>query len=409
MQGEALAIVVKGFPRLSETFIARELEGFEQRGLRFSLHALRQPSHDAALTQYKVSARCQYLPEYLHDEPLAVLKAIASARKLPGFEAAVALFLRHIRRDFSRARVRRFGQACVLATRLGPDVRHVHAHFAHSPASVARYAAMMRRITYSLSAHAKDVWTDPEWDLREKLAGATFVAVCNRAAHARLAGLMPTEALYLIHHGISRDIVAGSAREQVRDGSRPDDPVLMVTVARAVEKKGLRTLLKALAHLPGELSFRLDHYGDGDQLGALMEQCRTLGLEQSVRFHGAVAHSDVIEALDRCDLFVLPVGVAESGDRDGIPNALLEAKARGVCVVACDAGGTGEAVANGVTGRLVPSGVPELLAQALADSMRNPKTRQQFATNALLQDAPLFDADIGYERLVQLLRRESSG
>jgi glycosyltransferase involved in cell wall biosynthesis len=406
MADERLAVVVKGFPRLSETFVARELEALEQRGLPFELHALRHPGKDAALTHYNVNAICRYLPEYLHDEPAAVLRAVAAASLLPGFGDALSLFQGHLRHDFSRARCRRFGQACVLATRLGSGIRHIHAHFAHSPASVVRYAAVMRQLSYSISAHAKDVWTDDEWDLREKLSAARFVAICNRAGHERLAGLMPRGHLHLIHHGIDPALVAQEAREQTRDGRDDRDPVRLVCVARAVEKKGIATLLRALALLPSDLHVRLDHYGDGELLGSLIEQSRSLGLAGRVLLHGATPHEHVVAALDESDLFVLPASVAQSGDRDGIPNALLEAKARGICILAGDAGGTGEAVRDNVTGQLVPPDVPDVLARRLENLCRSPSLRQSLAATGLQQDQDLFDAAVGHDALARLFREQ---
>ena len=201
----ALAVVVKGYPRLSETFVARELEALERRGLAFSLHALRKPARDAALVDYRLAARCHYLPEYLHDEPLRVMRALRAAMHLEGFGRARAVFTSDLAQDWSRARVRRFGQACVLAAQLGPGVRHIHCHFAHSPASVTRYASLMLGIGYSISAHAKDVWTDPAWDLKAKIEGARFVVTCNSAARARLLSLGALRGVELVHHGVDAD------------------------------------------------------------------------------------------------------------------------------------------------------------------------------------------------------------
>lgn len=404
MADERLAIVVKGFPRLSETFVARELEALEDRGVTFSLHALRRPGMDASLTRYRVSAQCNYLPEYLRDELGTVLKAFMAARGLPGFGAAFNAFRADLLRDFSRARFRRFGQACVLATSVGKSVRHLHVHFAHSPASVTRYAARMLGITYSISSHAKDVWTDPEWDLRNKLREAAFVCICNRAAHSRLAELMPTDRLHLIHHGIDGAVIAKAARAQSRDGSLSHDPVRLVTVARAVEKKGLRVVLEALALLPRTLNFHWDHFGDGEERGKLKKLAVRLSLDEKITWHGAVAHDAVIRALDESDMFLLPAEVALSGDRDGIPNALLEAKARGVCIVACDAGGVGEAVTDGETGRLVRDGDVVAFARAVQDCMTKPALRQAMATEGLTRDVALFDAATGHDRIATLLR-----
>ena len=103
-----LAVVVKGFPRLSETFIARELAALEARGVDFTLHALRHPGPDAKLVDNRVRATPRYLPEYLHDEPLRIIRAFAVAQRVPGFAAAWRAFRRDWPRDRGRARLRRF-------------------------------------------------------------------------------------------------------------------------------------------------------------------------------------------------------------------------------------------------------------------------------------------------------------
>ncbi len=399
-----LAIVVKGFPRLSETFVARELQGLEMRGLSFSLHALRKPGGDAALVDNEVRAVPQYLPEYLHDAPLTVARAFFAARKLPGFDTAWRAFRADLASEFTRGRARRFGQACVLASQMPASVRHIYAHFAHSPASVARYAALLRGIGFSVSAHAKDIWTAPEWDLKRKLSGAAFVTVCNKAGFERLRAFDAKAPLKLIYHGLSRDVIARAAREQTRDGAEARDPVRIVCVARAVEKKGLRRLLDALALLPRELSWRLDHYGGGELLGELKGKSRALGFDGRVTWHGPQPHREIIAALDTGDLFVLPAVVGSDGDRDGIPNALLEAQARGLAVVASRVGGIDEAVSEGRTGRLVEPGDVDALQRTLTELIRTPGARQALGAAALEQVRRTGDAERGYDEIAALLK-----
>lgn len=404
-----LAIVVKGFPRLSETFIARELEALEKRGLTFSLHALRKPGGDAALVDNKVRALPQYLPEYLHDAPVAVARAFVAARRLSGFGAAWLAFRDDLASEFARARARRFGQACVLALRMPASVQHVHAHFAHSPASVARYAALMRGIEFSISAHAKDIWTAPEWDLKRKLGGAAFVTVCNRAGFGRLQSFGGVAPLKLIYHGLSRDVIAASPHAQSRDGSDANEPVRIVCVARAVEKKGLRRLLDALAALPREVSWRLDHFGGGDLLDQLREKARALAIDSRVTWHGPRPHAEVIAALDRSDLFVLPAVVGNDGDRDGIPNAVLEAQARGLAVLASRVGGIDEAIEDGRTGRLVGAGDVEALGGALVELVRSPRLRASLGAAALEKVRRTGDAEAGYDAIAALLAARMTG
>jgi glycosyltransferase involved in cell wall biosynthesis len=405
--GPSLAIVVKGYPRLSETFIARELEGLEGRGLRFSLHALRNPGADAALTRYRLQTHCQYLPEYLHDAPVSVLRAVMSSVRLPGFHRAWTLFRRDLAKDTSRARFRRFGQACVLANSINSHARHIYCHFSHSPASVTRYAAAMLSIGYSISAHAKDAWTDPAWDLSAKLEGARFVVTCNTAARQRLESLAPSRHVQLIHHGIDRSLVVDRASGSGRDGKDATNPVRVLSVARAVEKKGLRHLLDALSRLPHDLHFRLDHFGGGPLLPSLKAAAEASGIADRITFHGATAHDQIIAAMDQSDVFVFPADVAADGDRDGIPNVILEANARGLCVVACRAGGVAEVVDDDVTGALIERADAAALSAQIERAIRRPALRQQWAENALTINMQRFDADAGHERLAQMLRAEA--
>ena len=402
MTAPALAVVVKGFPRLSETFVARELAALEARGLSFSLHALRRPGTDAPLVEHHVRARPQYLPEYLRDAPMRVGAAFLTAMRLPGFGAAWRAFRADLRDEFAAARVRRFGQACVLALQMPMSVRHIYAHFAHSPSSVARYAALMRGIGFSLSAHAKDIWTAPDWDLRHKLADASFVTTCNRAGFERLNALGGGVKLKLIHHGVARSLLAATAPAQTRDGRNA--AVRIISIARAVEKKGLRRLLDALAHMPRDVQFRLDHFGGGELLGELRAKTTALGLENRVTWHGARPHREVMAALDQADIFVLPAVIGSDGDRDGIPNAVIEAQARGLCVVASRVGGIDETVTDDKTGRLVEPGDVAGLTRALSEAARDPGLRARLGAAALTHVRQDCDAEAGYDAIADRLR-----
>ena len=130
-----------------------------------------------------------YLPEYLKDEPRRVWRGWRRARRMAGYGAARRAWLRDLLRDPTPNRIRRFGQAVVLAAELPADIGQLHAHFLHTPASVARYAAAMRGLDWSVSAHAKDIWTIPDWEKREKLAAARWAVTCTETGRAHLARL----------------------------------------------------------------------------------------------------------------------------------------------------------------------------------------------------------------------------
>jgi hypothetical protein len=202
-----LAVVVKGWPRLSETFIAQELVALEEAGLSLDLWSLRHPTDTKTHPLHdRLQARVNYLPEYLRDEPDRVARAREAVTALPGHDAARAAFEADLARDDTANRRRRFGQACVLAHELGEDVVGFYAHFLHTPASVARYAAILRGMPWAFSAHAKDIWTSPEWELREKLTpaehGAVFGATCTAFGSRHLRGLSGGTPVDLVYHGL---------------------------------------------------------------------------------------------------------------------------------------------------------------------------------------------------------------
>ena len=176
------AIVLKGYPRLSETFIAQELLSLQRIGLDYSIVSLRHPTDKRTHPIHKeINADVNYLPEYLYQEPLRVLKAWVQIRKLKGYAKAILIWLDDLRRDKTPNRIRRFGQAMVLAHELPSDVTIIYAHFLHTPASVARYAAIIKGLPWSCSAHAKDIWTSPEWELSEKLDDINWLVTCTSA------------------------------------------------------------------------------------------------------------------------------------------------------------------------------------------------------------------------------------
>ncbi len=135
---------------------------------------------------------------------------------MPGYRAARAAFLADLRRDPTPNRIRRFGQACVLAAELDGAISRLYAHFLHTPGSVARYAARLLGLPFSLSGHAKDIWTTPDWDLAAKLRDAAWTVTCSEFAAGRLRALAPEKAVDVIYHGLDLARFAPSERPRLR-------------------------------------------------------------------------------------------------------------------------------------------------------------------------------------------------
>src|SRR5690349_6813921 len=132
-----VAFVLKGYPRLSETFIAQEIAALERRGLEILIVSLRRPTDTRRHAVHDdIRAAVLYLPEYLLLEPWRVFRAWLRQRKTSNYKNSRNIWLRDLLRDPTPNRVRRFGQALVLADELPRDVKRLHAHFLHTPASV---------------------------------------------------------------------------------------------------------------------------------------------------------------------------------------------------------------------------------------------------------------------------------
>ena len=399
-----LGIVLKGWPRLSETFIAQELVALESRGLRFEVWSMRRPTdkkrhalHDA------LQARVRYLPEYLYEEPLRVLRGAAHSARLPGFGAALKLWLKHLLKDPTPNRVRRFGQAMVLAREASADLKFLYAHFLHTPSSVALYAGLMRDVAWGFSAHAKDIWKSPEWEKRDKLSRAEFGVTCTALGAAHLRALSPFPMrLDLVYHGLdlSRFPEPPPPRPK-RDGS--GEPVMIISVGRLVEKKGYNLLLAALAKLPPSLNWRFSHIGGGELSRSLQAHAQKLGLSERIKWHGASDQADVIEALRNADIFVLPSRIASDGDRDGLPNVLMEAASQELPILSTSVSSIPEFIENGKHGVLVEPDA-DALAQALAKMIADPEGRAKSAAAARERLVSDFGMDAGIDRLAARLR-----
>ncbi|MCC6209562.1 MAG: colanic acid biosynthesis glycosyltransferase WcaL, partial [Burkholderiales bacterium] len=210
-----VAFVLKGYPRLSETFIAQEIAALERRGLEILIVSLRHPTDDRTHPLHaEIRARVLYLPEYLLLEPFRVARAWLRLRRSSQYRKTRNTWLRDLLRDPTPNRMRRFGQALVLAAELPADVRRLHAHFLHTPASVARYTARLLGLGWTGSAHAKDIWTTPEWEKREKLASCEWLVTCTAANQAHLAALAPPGRVELVYHGLDLERFAASGRAE---------------------------------------------------------------------------------------------------------------------------------------------------------------------------------------------------
>jgi glycosyltransferase involved in cell wall biosynthesis len=405
-----IVVLLKGYPRLSETFIAQEILGLEKAGLNLVIASMRRPTDTKRHPIHsEIKAPVTYLPEYLHHEPVRVLRSLALALALPGFRRALRSFLADFRRDPTLHRIRRFGQAIVLAVEWPREGGWLYAHFIHTPASVAAYTSLLIGVPWTCSAHAKDIWTSPDWDLREKIAAARWIVTCTKSGRDRLAQLAQgTGKLALSYHGLDLARFGKPPADRPRrDGLHQNDPAIILSVGRLVEKKGYDVLLRALSLLPTGLAWRFVHLGGGDDSAARLRRlASSLGIEDRISWKGPQAQEEILRHYRQADLFALACRIGKDGDRDGLPNVLLEACSQRLACVSTSISGVTELLEDGVNGLMVEPENPEALSRAMHRLIAEPDLRMQLGEAAETTVRQRFDHRASIETLLTLFKAE---
>jgi glycosyltransferase involved in cell wall biosynthesis len=398
-----IACIVKGYPRLSETFIAQEILALEQAGVDIIIYSLRHPTDKVMHPIHqKIGAKIHYLPEYLYQHPKRILAAFASLLFVGRFYKVIFLFLKDLIRDFTPNRGRRFGQALVLAREIEPDRDWLYVHFLHTPASVARYASILTGLPWSCSAHAKDVWTTAKWDIREKIHDMQWLVTCTRANAEYLQSLTcQSEKVSLLYHGLDFSRLPEPIHDEDRRDGDGQDTVQLISVGRAVNKKGYDVLLKALGQLPDGLSWKLVHIGGGELMETLVRQAKSLGIDDKVEWLGPQSFDQVLLQYRQSDIFVLASRIDSDGDRDGIPNVLMEAMSQGLPCIATNISGIPELIQHKQNGVIVAPDNVVVLAEAITELIRSPETRKMLGTSGYETVTKGFSMDMSIGQLIE--------
>jgi glycosyltransferase involved in cell wall biosynthesis len=382
-----LGYLVKAFPRVSETFILNEVLELERQGFDMRIYSMIDPPERLRHEAFQqVRSPITYLPNPLwrsiHRVVADHVRQIWSNPR--GYFTALRRALSV--RDFEL--VERFTQAGCLARRLQRDgITHLHAGFVHSPGSVAWLASAMTGLPFSLASHAKDLYHSPQTLLRKKLTAARVVFTCTRYNVPHLKRLADGDPIRVRHAYHGTDL----SRFQFGPYAQSRPPVVLA-VARLVEKKGLDTLIRACARLRDRgRDFRCHIVGDGQLKNSLAELIRKYKLGRIVVLEGSLDQSEVLTWYRRATVFALPCVVTLNGDRDGIPNVLIEAAACGVPIVSTPVSGIPELVEDGVSGVLVPPHEVEELANAIDEVLRSSVLREKLRVNARARVVKAFD------------------
>jgi colanic acid/amylovoran biosynthesis glycosyltransferase len=397
--GPAVAYMVSRFPLVTETFVFRELNAVADRVTfpieLFALRPGRGGTVHAMATMWlpvvrtaSIARGCGELVQLTVTRPRVVMRVI-----------------RDVVSDYARdprALVKALA-VVVLAASFVPAARrarvaHIHAHFAALPAEAAWALAAFTDATYSITAHAYDLFVSTR-GLDRRVGGARFVACISdynrRFLKARKAGVECP----LVHCGVP-------TRELRRPPHAPRaDSTRLIMVSSFQPKKGHAVLIDALSRSSALRSLRLHLVGAGPLEPAIRNQVLASGLEGRVTFHGDQPEDAVLRIVAGSDVLVQPSVVAPDGDMDGIPNTLIEAMALGIPVVTTSLSGIPELVIDGVTGVVVRPGDPEALAAGIQRVIEDPEAARKRAAAGLAKVSAEFDIADSAATMASLLER----
>lgn len=353
MSRARIAVVVSGFPRLSETFAVNELLALAERDALAAIFATKPGDGTRhPLGSERLSQLLTVLPNDTAERQAAF---VAGALK-------------------------------------GRNVKAVHGYFAHQPAEVAWRAAGRLRLPSGFSVHAKDARKISNSELGIRAKRAACVVACNSdvASTIRKTGAR----VHLMPHGVDLD--------RFNVSPRPAGRVFQVlAVGRLVEKKGFHFLIEAVSRLKFPLQLRI--IGEGPEQERLAQMISAYQLADHVTLCGPRTHDQLPEEYARAHVVAVPSIVDKEGDRDGLPNVVLEAMASGRAVVACQAGAIAAAVKDSETGLLPPAGDPLSLALALTRLARDMSLRERLATAARKYVEEHYEVKSCSERFCRLL------
>jgi len=411
-----IGYLLRSYPRLSQTFILNEILALEQIGVSIQIFALTDPREKVVQTQVRqVRAPVHYLDETM--QPRLLRNTLRE-----NFEVARLHFVGYVRALFYIASNRGIDQGYTASNRwqcflqavhliylLGliercsrKKVDHLHAHFAHDPTLIAYLVHCITGLPFSFTAHARDLYQVPEKVLIDRIRQARAVITCcranleylNRIAHSQQSKFS------LVYHGVNlKDFQPAS---NPGTGSVPTSP-LILSVGRLVEKKGFQDLLQALLIVKnrGE-GFQCAIYGDGPLCKQLERWIEEHGMTREIVLKGDRTQRELVSVFQNANLFILTPVQTDDGDRDGIPNVLLEAMAVGLPVITTAVAGIPELVDNNQNGLLYQPHDVEGISSGIIELLRSAEKRKRLGSAASNKVREQFDVTQAAKRLKTL-------
>jgi glycosyltransferase involved in cell wall biosynthesis len=415
----SLAYVLKGYPRLSETFISSEIYRMELAGVPLRIYVVK-PSDEISHhpTVDRIQAKPVYLPRtsslketHLFTWLRRHLRAFTPGlwrtfRRRPAgvMRAALAAFAQAVRARRSswawprKVYLKEFLQAATLSDHLlqAPEVRHMHAHFCHGVTTVTWLVSIMTGLSFSFTAHAKDLYSpslNPAGLLQRKMDAASFVVTCTENNRDFLQKVGSKTSVHCVYHGLNADF--SRLLKQTEPGNGRNGHLRALAVGRLVPKKGFDIFVEACAILrQRRIDFEALIVGEsGEHETVIRNLIAAHGLGSHIHLTGPMSQAMLFREYQQATTFCLPCRVLDNGDRDGIPNVLVEAMACGLPVISTTVSGIPEAVRHEETGLLIPAEDAVALADSLVRLQQDRGLARRLSQAARRTVSERFDGD----------------
>lgn len=371
-----IVYILETFPSVTESFILNEILQLKKRGIDISVVALRKSKNlqvDQVAVYYidllswrGLIRKVQFISKHMQ----RVVQYLIANRRT---------FLGAIGKSFRSIKYMLLSVDALEQVGLR-NVQHLHAHFASMPADLAIVMSELSQIPFSISAHAHDIYTDPQ-SLIPKINKSQFIVTCTRFNQKFLRELSHNcdhDKIHHVYHGIK--LSEWPLRIKHRRNHKLEINIL--TVARLEEKKGLIYLIDSVILLLGNgYDIILKIIGDGSLYQLFQKYIKDRELDSNITLLGSKSHLEVKEYFQKADLFVLPCIQAGNHDMDGLPNVFPEALASGVPVISTDLSAIPELIENENTGLLVKEKDSEAIAAAVIKILSTPNLYDEIVKN----------------------------
>ena len=395
-----IGFFLETYPSVTEHFVLNELIEFKNEEVDFELFALRKGK--------KTSIKSDQLQAnyFSLKESVLGIHFFFNIKLIRNFffiynqyrgakKRTVVEFLKYLKRLFIALKlIEEFKKR---------KINHIHTHFAFITTEIAYLMYLIDGISFSFSCHAKDIYTNELAKLQDFIREATFVITCTKGNLKYLNKITKNgfnNKVHHVYHGVDFELFKEKENDVIFD-----DLLEIICVARLVEKKGIKYLLKSLIFLKQSgRKFKCQIIGDGPMRKEYELYCKYNNLESEVFFLGSLPHNKVLNTIQASNIFVLPCVIASDGDRDGLPNTIVEAMLLGKIVITTRTSAASEIIDHNENGVLIDSKCSISIYNEINKIISNPKIYDLISRNA--RNTIIKDLSIKYstKKLISLYK-----